>query len=130
MKKIALANPKGEVIKFLARGQRGSSKAVELEIDAKGVFAQDADAELAKERLGNAVVVTDVDAKTAAKDAKAAASSAKAPKAPKPTDDTTDGDDADGEEEDGDEEDSDGEGNDTTEEKKPEAPKRGRGAAK
>lgn len=67
MKKITLANPKGEVIKFLARGQRGSSTAVELVIDAKGVVAQDADAALAKERLGSSIVVEDIDAKAAAK---------------------------------------------------------------
>jgi len=66
MKKITLADAKGEIIKFLVRGQRGSSTAVELVIDAKGVVAQDADAALAKERLGSSIIITDVDAKAAA----------------------------------------------------------------
>lgn len=79
MKKITLADAKGEVIKFLARGQRGSSTAVELVIDAKGVVAQDVDAALAKERLGSSIVVEDIDAKAAAKAASAAINKATGP---------------------------------------------------
>ena len=67
MKKITLTNGKGEIIKFLARGQRGSATAVELVIDSKGIIAQDSDAALAKERLGSSIVVEDIDAKAAAK---------------------------------------------------------------
>lgn len=67
MKKVSLANPEAEVIRFLARGQRGSATAIELVIDAKGVIAQDNDAALAKERFGGNIIVSDIDAKEAAK---------------------------------------------------------------
>lgn len=66
MKKVALTNPKAEVIRFLARGQRGSATAVELVIDAEGTLAHDADAALALERFGDNIVVTEVDAKAEA----------------------------------------------------------------
>lgn len=67
MKKVTLTNPKAEVIRFLARGQRGSATAVELVIDAEGTLAQDADAALALERFGGNITVTDINAKEAAK---------------------------------------------------------------
>ena len=79
MKKVTLANPKGEVIRFLARGQRGSNTAVELVIDAKGVIAQDADAALAKERFGGNITVEDIDAKAAAKAVAGAVKTANTP---------------------------------------------------
>lgn len=68
MKKITLADPKGEVIKFLVRGQRNSSHALEIEIDAKGVLVQNDDVAFIVERLGEAVTVSDVDTKATAND--------------------------------------------------------------